>query len=32
MNEGLHEQVFEDAASDGELDVHGIGLAIARRK
>ena len=32
MSEALHEQVFHDAASDGELDVHGIGRAIARRK
>ena len=28
----LHGQVVDDAATDGELDVQGIGRAIARRK
>ena len=32
MSAALHEQVFDDAANESELDVHGIGRAIARRK
>ena len=32
MSAALHGRVFDDAANDGELDVHGIGRAVARRK
>lgn len=33
MSEALYEHAFhDDTASDGELDVHGLGRAIARRK